>query len=64
MGQNRLEMINREYLTHVCWSHDAPDLVHRDQIRAQPSMRTKDFVIDDGRKRHAVEDIGEYFPQL
>jgi len=39
-----------------------PDLFHRLQVGAQPSMATKDFFVYNGRYRQTVEAIRKSFP--
>jgi hypothetical protein len=50
--------------THVCWSHDAPDLLHRVQVGAEATVHGEDFLVDDSGDGQAVETVCEGLPQL
>jgi hypothetical protein len=50
--------------THISRAHDAPDLLHRVQVRAQTAVHGEDLLVDDSGNRQAVEAIGERLPQL
>lgn len=51
-------------MTYICGTHDAADLFHRVQIRAQTTMHGEDLLINDGSDWQAIEAICEGFPQL
>lgn len=51
-------------MTHISGTHDAADLLHRVQIRAETTMHGENLLIDDGSDGKAVEAIGEGLPQL
>jgi hypothetical protein len=50
--------------TYVCWSHYAPNLLHRVQVRAETAVHCEDLLVDDSGDRQAVEAVGEGLPQL
>ena len=45
-------------------SHDAADLLHRVQVRAETTMHGEDFLVDDGGNGETVEAVSEGLPQL
>lgn len=51
-------------MTYICGTHDAADLFHRVEIRAQTSMHGEDLLVNDGSNWQAIEAIGEGLPQL
>lgn len=53
-----------ELETHVSWSHDPADLLHRVQIGTQATVHGEDLLIDDGSNWQAVEAVREGLPQL
>jgi hypothetical protein len=51
-------------ITYVSGAHDATDLLHRVQVRAEATVHGKDLLIDDGGNGQAVEAVGKRLPQL
>lgn len=50
-------------MTHIRRSHNAPDLFHRTQVRAKPSMHTEYLVFYNSDERETVEAINECLPE-
>ena len=50
--------------TYICWAHDAADLLHGVEVRAQASVHCEDLLINNGGNWQAVEAIGECLPKL
>jgi len=50
--------------THVCWSHDAPDLLHGVQVWAETTVHGEDLLVDDSGDGETVEAVRECLPQL
>lgn len=57
---------NRKHLrkTYISRTHNAADLLHRVEIRAQTTVHGENLLINDGSNRQAVEAVGESLPQL
>lgn len=51
-------------MTYVSRAHNATDLLHRVEIRAQAAVHGEDLLIDDGGDRQAVEAICKSLPEL
>ena len=49
---------------YVCRTHNATDLLHRVEVRAQATMHGEDLLVNDSRDRQAVEAVREGLPQL
>ena len=49
-------------VTYICRSHDAADLLHRVQIRAQTTMHGEDLLVNDCRDWQAIEAVRESLP--
>ena len=50
--------------TYVSRAHDAADLLHRVQIRAQTTVHGENLLVDDSGDGKAVEAVGEGLPEL
>jgi hypothetical protein len=50
--------------TYVGGTHDAADLLHRVQVRAETAVHGENLLIDDGSNGQAVEAVGKRLPQL
>ena len=50
--------------THVSGTHDASNLLHRVEVRAQTTVHGEDLFIDDGSDGQAVEAVRKCLPQL
>jgi hypothetical protein len=48
--------------TYICGAHDAADLFHRIEVRAQTSVHGEDLLIDDGGNGQAVEAVRKCLP--
>lgn len=48
--------------TYIGGTHDAPDLLHRVQIRAQTAVHGENLLVDDSGDRKAVEAVCERLP--
>lgn len=51
-------------LGYIGRPHDAPDLVHRLEVRRETAVHAKNLLVNNGRDRQAVEAVGERLPQL
>ena len=61
----RPEQVTQEpRVGHISRAHDAFDLLHLGELRAQPPVHTEDLFVDDGRNRKAVEAVDKGLPQL
>ena len=61
----RPEQVAEEALVgHIRGAHDAADLLHRLQVRAETAVAADDLLVDDGRYGQAVEAVGERLPEL
>mmetsp|Transcript_9142 Transcript_9142/g.19171 ORF Transcript_9142/g.19171 Transcript_9142/m.19171 type:complete len:375 (+) Transcript_9142:761-1885(+) len=49
---------------HVRGTNDPLDLIERRELRAEPAVRAKDLLVDDGRAGEAVEAVRECLPEL
>ena len=50
--------------TYVSGSHDAANLLHGVQVRAETTVHSEDLLVDDSGDGKAVEAVGEGLPQL
>ena len=48
--------------THVSGTHDASNLLHRVEVRAQTTVHGEDLLVNNGGDGQAVEAIGECLP--
>ena len=53
-----------EFATYISRAHDAADLLHGVEIRAQATVHGEDLLIDDRGDGQAVEAISEGLPKL
>lgn len=51
-------------MAYIGGTHDAADLLHRVQIRAETTVHGENLLIDDGGDGQAVEAVGKGLPQL
>jgi len=51
-------------IRNISWPHDATNLLHGVEVRAQSSVHREDLLVDDGSDWQAVEAVGESLPQL
>ena len=63
VGVGPQQVTKQPRVRHVRGPHDAPDLFHRLQVGRQTTVAAKDFVIDDGGDRQAVEAVRERLPK-
>lgn len=56
--------IRKEVKAYVCRAHNAADLLHGVEIRAETTMHGKDLLVNDGGNGQAVEAVGKRLPQL
>jgi len=54
----------RTGIRHICGPHHPPYLLHRLQIRTQPSVHRENLLVNDSGDWQTVETIGKRFPQL
>lgn len=50
--------------THVGWAHNAANLFHGVEIRAETTMHCEDLLIDYGSNGQAVEAVCKRLPEL
>ena len=50
--------------TYISRTHNATDLLHRVEIRAQTTVHGENLLVNDGSNGQAVEAVGEGLPQL
>lgn len=50
--------------TYISRTHNAADLLHRVEIRAQTTVHGENLLVNDGSNGQAVEAVGESLPQL
>lgn len=50
--------------TYISWTHNATDLLHGVEIRAQTTVHGENLLVNDGSNGQAVEAVGEGLPQL
>lgn len=50
--------------TYVSGSHDAANLLHGVQVRAETTVHSEDLLVDNSGDGKAVEAVGEGLPQL
>ena len=48
----------------ICWSHDAPNLLHALEIGTETTVHCEDFLVDNGSDGQAVKAVRERLPQL
>lgn len=50
--------------TYISGAHNAADLLHRVQVRAETTVHGEDLLVDDCCNGQAVEAVGERLPEL
>jgi hypothetical protein len=50
--------------TYISRTHNAANLLHRVEIRAQTTVHGENLLVNDSSNRQAVEAVGEGLPQL
>jgi hypothetical protein len=51
-------------LAYIRWAHDPADLLHRVEIRAQPTVHSEYLLVNDSCDGQAVEAICESLPEF